>query len=543
MIAGAVFLLVFGVYSAPECQGSQCAATHTDGVRLMQSRRKNLHTHEVVFSDNATIIAANESAVESLDDSVKETLQQKLLEAIKMVETLHADETIAAEAAELADKIEEVGHRPKTTRQAVHVLNKAVGDETLAEAFHNHLAITASDFTQLLGVPGEERSDAFQGDMIPSSNTQLAMFQHVAKRQGRKKANASYVGAGKPWTGAVVNYCYASDASDDVTSVVPIALDQLARAVPCLSFVDVGHKAGTSAASDDSIKECNGDGPAIFVQSDPSSGCWSYVGELTPPIFIGTGFLKSQMLNLGVGCTGLGTVMHEFLHALGMAHEQSRPDRDDFVIIHWENIQEGKEHNFEVDDDAYDDALYDFVSIMHYDADAFSTTGEATITALGHDGELGQRTGMSQGDAYQLARMYAEEVKSCTANSLDAEGSMMCTDLEPEMCADLTSCSTSEHGTSCCACGGGIESKCYEGMDCPYPEPLANEATSCINPWTGHSAYPCLVRNECDQTIKVTCHSKPGWYWPFAPSSPNMWSIPPSGWDVCDADACEFASM
>lgn len=33
--------------------------------------------------------------------------------------------------------------------------------------------------------------------------------------------------------------------------------------------------------------------------------------------------------------------MHEMFHALGRWHEQSRPDRDQFVRINEENIQSG----------------------------------------------------------------------------------------------------------------------------------------------------------------------------------------------------------
>jgi hypothetical protein len=41
------------------------------------------------------------------------------------------------------------------------------------------------------------------------------------------------------------------------------------------------------------------------------------------------------------GCVYHGIVMHEFLHALGFAHEQTRPDRDQYVKIHLENIEAG----------------------------------------------------------------------------------------------------------------------------------------------------------------------------------------------------------
>lgn len=50
---------------------------------------------------------------------------------------------------------------------------------------------------------------------------------------------------------------------------------------------------------------------------------------------------NGQNVSIGSYCDELSTVEHEILHALGFFHEQSRYDRDNYVTVQFENIQEG----------------------------------------------------------------------------------------------------------------------------------------------------------------------------------------------------------
>lgn len=71
-----------------------------------------------------------------------------------------------------------------------------------------------------------------------------------------------------------------------------------------------------------------------IVLSPPHVSCFSSVGNR---------HVGKQRLSIGTNCDRIATIEHEFLHALGFWHEQSRSDRDDYVKIMWDRITEGTE--------------------------------------------------------------------------------------------------------------------------------------------------------------------------------------------------------
>ena len=183
--------------------------------------------------------------------------------------------------------------------------------------------------------------------------------------------------------------------------------------------------------------------------SDPNICGLSYIGRT----YYSTA-ANGQPISISKGCVNRGVIQHEMMHALGFFHEQSRPDRDDYVNINYNNIVGGQNgpyaSNFaktsKIDSLG---APYDYDSVMHYDEYAFSNGGP-TIDANGND--IGQRVEISQGDIIQIRLLYQCEdgrqrtleeyrekkcrkdckcgkgVKGCGTNDNVCKGSLACID-------------------------------------------------------------------------------------------------------------------
>lgn len=100
-------------------------------------------------------------------------------------------------------------------------------------------------------------------------------------------------------------------------SLIQEAIQELSTKVPALNFVK------------------RNDGRAISFQKE-ASGCWSKLGYQNDGVVL----LERQPLNIGSGCWVKGVIQHEIMHALGMAHEHMRPDRDNYLIMNTPNMKQ-----------------------------------------------------------------------------------------------------------------------------------------------------------------------------------------------------------
>jgi hypothetical protein len=231
--------------------------------------------------------------------------------------------------------------------------------------------------TKLIGDRLVKKFNDIDGDAFFEGDIFIGKTEDARNAQQTEQKGIAIVGDQFRWIGGRVRYLIAEDF---LRNKVALAVQHWQTHTP-FRFVEIAEDDVTSGTD--------------YISFEDHGGCWSSVGRQG----------GKQIISLGTGC-GVGSAVHEIGHALGLWHEQSRSDRDQFITINLANVKPNARHNFDKHvEDGDDLGNYDFGSIMHYPATAFSINGQPTIVT--RDGQpIGQRNGLSSGDIAAIRAIY-----------------------------------------------------------------------------------------------------------------------------------------
>ena len=237
-----------------------------------------------------------------------------------------------------------------------------------------------------------EDEDLFEGDLKISPEMIRQYYDIPGDGVSKRAATRSEM---KLWPNGTVPYYIAKRMSRQKRRLISKSISHWKNKT-CLRFVPAF--VGSRQVYTDYV---------VFTSA--SRGCYSdSIGKLG----------GRQVINLGRGCGSLVVIVHEIGHAVGFFHEQSRPDRDQYVEIVWKNIRKKNHSNFKkrrrrkVDSHGVG---YDYSSVMHYGRRELSKNGKTTIkitnrpqfvTQLKGKPKMGQQKYLSATDILQTNRMY-----------------------------------------------------------------------------------------------------------------------------------------
>jgi hypothetical protein len=165
-----------------------------------------------------------------------------------------------------------------------------------------------------------KNGELFEGDMVMDDGMRAAVLQSSSGNHERAAIWIAEDGGTRHWDDGIVPY-EIGDVLEVIERKIPTAI-AIFHHFTCIKFVP---------------REKDNDKHKDYFKFVNGKGCSSSVGRKG----------GMQTVHLGHGCKRLGTIMHEMMHVLGIIHEQSRPDRDQYLKINFNNLNSPLNISFE----------------------------------------------------------------------------------------------------------------------------------------------------------------------------------------------------
>ncbi len=229
----------------------------------------------------------------------------------------------------------------------------------------------------------------FQGDI---------KIDKESLNQDQAKTNGASMD-GKRWPSDTVYYKIKSDVPDQFRVTNAIAhIEQYTN----IKFVAL---ASPNPLLDDYIEIVRAPNSSDYAGS-------SYLGKVG----------GRQELELHDVYASTGTAIHEFLHALGIFHEQTREDRNTYITVNFGEIPGSWEDQYEIYSDGFDQGPFDFSSIMLYSSSDADEDGIWDMVKVSNNQPFfAQRSSLSTGDKAVLNQIYRPIVESGGSVSTDTK--------------------------------------------------------------------------------------------------------------------------
>ncbi|MCQ9640865.1 M12 family metallopeptidase [Chryseobacterium sp. WG14] len=245
-------------------------------------------------------------------------------------------------------------------------------DEITAEAQNNALQLENVKNGRLGGqdITYERKNgmNFFQGDIVLSD-------QQLAGDNSLNKGGASF----SRWPGAKIYYSVAGNMGSINANKITTAVNEY-----------------NSKTNTQWIPRTNQANYVEFIfGSSSGSDGWAHIGY--------QGGKQTISLDQYIS---VGSVIHEMGHTVGLYHEHARKDRDQYLSIQWNNIQDGQAYNFNKYNSGTDIGPFNINSVMMYWPNSYSKNGQPTIKRANNTTFTYNRTGFTTGDINTINTMY-----------------------------------------------------------------------------------------------------------------------------------------